>query len=106
MGFGSCTVSIFSCPASATLAGQAFLFLFFIFIFYFLFFYLFLFYMSVEYSNPNPIQYLYLFKILGILFSFRVELTVVRGIRLLCDHRSTVVNHFEGGVCLRADINF
>ncbi|KAF8897333.1 hypothetical protein BD779DRAFT_368383 [Infundibulicybe gibba] len=23
MGFGSCTVSIFSCPASATLAGQA-----------------------------------------------------------------------------------
>ena len=26
MGFGSCTVSIFSCPASATLAGQAPLF--------------------------------------------------------------------------------
>ncbi|KIM40372.1 hypothetical protein M413DRAFT_73658, partial [Hebeloma cylindrosporum] len=23
MGLGSCTVSIFSCPASATLAGQA-----------------------------------------------------------------------------------
>jgi len=87
MGFGSCTVSIFSCPALATLAEQAF-------------------FMSVEYSNPNPIQYLYLFKILDILFSSRVELTVVRGIRLLCDHRSTVVNHFEGGVCLRADINF
>ncbi|TFK65582.1 hypothetical protein BDN72DRAFT_773151, partial [Pluteus cervinus] len=26
MGFGSCTVLIFSCPASATLAGQAFFF--------------------------------------------------------------------------------
>ncbi|KAI6028706.1 hypothetical protein F5J12DRAFT_807143, partial [Pisolithus orientalis] len=27
MGFGSCTVSIFSCPAMATLAGQASIFL-------------------------------------------------------------------------------
>ena len=26
MGFGSCTVSIFSCPASATLAGRALFF--------------------------------------------------------------------------------
>ncbi|KAG2042297.1 hypothetical protein BDR03DRAFT_1069929 [Suillus americanus] len=26
MSSGSCTVSIFSCPATATLAGQAFLF--------------------------------------------------------------------------------
>ncbi|KAG2352247.1 hypothetical protein BDR07DRAFT_892319 [Suillus spraguei] len=26
MGSGSCTVSIFSCPATATLAGQAFFF--------------------------------------------------------------------------------
>ncbi|KNZ74342.1 hypothetical protein J132_07199, partial [Termitomyces sp. J132] len=29
MGFGSCTVSIFSCPAPATLAGQALFFRFF-----------------------------------------------------------------------------
>ncbi|KAF8138556.1 hypothetical protein EV363DRAFT_1252258 [Boletus edulis] len=28
MGFGPCTVGIFSCPATATLAGQAVLFLF------------------------------------------------------------------------------
>lgn len=39
MGFGSCTVSIFSCPASATLAGQA-IFSFFV------------------RSNPNPTVHL------------------------------------------------
>ncbi|KAI6003831.1 hypothetical protein EDD15DRAFT_2220506, partial [Pisolithus albus] len=32
MGFGSCTVSIFSCPAMATLAGQALFFCSFIFL--------------------------------------------------------------------------
>jgi hypothetical protein len=37
MGFGSCTVSIFSCPAPATLAGQAF-------------------FSSVNHPNPNPIS--------------------------------------------------
>ncbi|XP_006459870.1 hypothetical protein AGABI2DRAFT_67942 [Agaricus bisporus var. bisporus H97] len=36
MGFGSCTVLIFSCPALATLAGQA------------------LFFMLVRRPNPNP----------------------------------------------------
>ena len=38
MGFGSCTVSIFPCPAMATLAGQAILFLF------------------LHCPNPNPIH--------------------------------------------------
>ena len=37
MGLGSCTVSIFSCPASATLAGQAS-------------------FLSLILSNPNPSQ--------------------------------------------------
>lgn len=43
MGFGLCTVSIFSCPVSATLAGQAF------------------FFMPVHCSNPNPMSFIYLY---------------------------------------------